>query len=724
MLSCNKCLGESLKDLKMKKKILVCALVGLTLSACNPSESNYAGDDGNPTTNGNGAYRVQESGMVLKSGGQKSVQAAGILVTLLTAGAKQIASSAGSSLGKGILKTFLGDPNQKIYDRFDQVDKKLTVIDNNVKEQLKLSDTTLGLLSSFILDQSEEWLNNKLTAIHNGLKPIGERDNKFEIGKIYGDMDSTELDKIYNYAQAHKDYRTLVEAGVVNANLIDPNGAKQHVRLGTPSPSTSVLYSNFQDEFIKNVDKNGNAVYSFKGTKAKLLAKLTELGLLNDQDMMGYINAYNYKIMDIKLQMLVSLQKLYNMQLVQLAYYYGVKANLDFEFTSSDPANPVPAQKDGLAGFKKAAQMLSNTYEANLDSLNKIFETHLPFITVADVVQQINYDWFDFQQPLLYNKTFLRSIDESAPLPISARQCEVSSLTFNSIGDSIKKYGLVNLGINCYLGNGTWKSASVVFPAVKDGAKIVRYAYHTIYATSSQKLSIGSSATAAKQLTPDDIKAFAEQTSSKDSIKDGNISDVVEPSNDPSLLLWVKKPKDKKDVVLFSTTKTYAGAFTSDITWAAGDIELKDNRNQITRILPVAYYDGNKGDNPPHLRRAQTDRTSSMNGEITYNIRFSKEEKIKDGRPRGTDPMTYFYNLASYRNHWFAIKMSMGYDGRSPLQTLGIGCINPDSSCSRVSNTTLRWDSGAQVKLIPPAVIEYGKGVDNEYQTLISGTGN
>ncbi|HRG64034.1 MAG TPA: hypothetical protein PLP75_13570 [Burkholderiales bacterium] len=707
----------------MKKNILLCAILGLTLTACNPSESNSIGDDGNVTTTGNGGYPVQESGMVLKSSGQKSTQAVTSVVSLLQMGVKAAASSLGTSVGKGVLNSFLGDPNQKMYDRFDQVDKKLADIDKNLKEQLKLSNDTLNLLSSLILDQDKEWLNTKLTAIHTGLKPIGERDTKFETGKIYGDLNSTDLDKIYNYVQTHKDYQTLVDAGIVNANLIDPEGAKNKQGLTYDTDSTKDLYNKFQDEFIKNVNNAGNTVNSFKNTKTNLLAKLTELGLLDGKDMIGYINAYNYNIMDIRLQMVAALQKLYNMQLVQLAYYYGVKGNLDFQFTSSDPTNPMPAQNQGLTGFKKAAQMLFNAYEADLNNLNKVSETYLPFITETDVVMQINYDWFGFQQLLLSDKTFLRSIDESAPLPISDRQCEVTSLTFNSIGDSPNKYGLVNLGINCYLGNETWKPTNVVFPAVKDGTKIVRYAYHTIYATSSQKLSIGSFSTATKQLTSADIKAFAEQTSSKDSIKDGNINGLVDGVGTSPR--WVKNPTDKKDMVLFSPAGYGSGGFD----WVAGDFELKDNGNQTTRILGVEYYDGNKGDNPAHLRRSQVYRPYLMNGEMIYNVRFGKEVAVKDGRYNGRheNPVTFFYNLASYRNHWFAIKMSMGYDSnKRAVQALGVGCI--DSTCHRVSNTTLKWGSGAEVKLIPPSILN-NNGVDaanknDEYQTLISGTGN
>ena len=710
----------------MRKKILVCALVGLTLTACNPSESNYAGDDGNPTTNGNGAYQVPESGMVLKSGGQKGLQAVGVGVSLLQMGVKAAASSLGTSFGKGILASFMGDSNQKLYDRFDQVDTKLSEIDINLKGQLKLSAAILDMLNALVLDSENKSLDTKLSMVYTALKPIGERNADFKNFSVYGNLNNTDLDQIYDNVKKHKDFKTLVAAiGVTNANLIDPKGSKQNGNLPLASLSTKQLYSNFQDEFINNISRVGNPINSLLSYKGELLAKLKSVGLQPNEDMMGYINAYNFKIMDIKLQMVAALQKLYNMQLVQLAYYYGVKANLDFEFNSSDPANPMPGQNEGLAGFKKAAQMLFNTYEVDLNNLNKVFETNLPFITETDVVQQINYDWFDFQQPLLYNKTFLRSIDESAPLPSSERQCEVSSLTFNSIGDITKQYGLVNLGINCYLGNGEWKSANVVFPAVKDGAKIVRYAYHTIYVTSSKKLSIGSFSTSKKQLTPDDIKAFAEQTSSKDSIKDGNIKDLIDKDTSGYAYDWVKKSTDKKDMVLFSPAKDNSGGLGLD--WAAGDFELKDNRNQITRILPVTYYDGDKGGS---LKRTQTNRTYSLNDEVIYNMRFSQEVKAKDDSRGAGDPMTYFYNLASYRNHWFVIKMSMGYVDAQAVQALGIGCINSDFSCSRVSNTTLKWSSGAEVKLTPPPIknnataSRYSHYDGEEFQTLISGTGN
>ncbi len=707
----------------MKKKILVCVVVGLTLSGCNPSESNYAGDDGNPTTNGNGAYQVSESGMVLKSGGQKSLQTVGVGISILQMGVKAAASALGTSVGKKVFAQFMGDPNQKLYDRFDRVDTKLAEIDENLIKQLNLSTKTLDTLNAFYLDFAKKSLHDKLSDVNEKLETISSRNSLFKGKNVYGSLDNTELDKIYSNVQAHKDYLTLITVGVTNADKLDSKGAKQNKALNLDPVSTENLYVTFQNTFINEVSNVGNVINAFKGDKATFLAQLTTIGLKNHEDMMSYINGYNYNIMNIRLQLLTSLQKLYNMQLVQLAYYYGAGANLDVKFTSSDPANPMPGQKDGLAGFKKAAQMLFNTYEADLNNLNKVFDTYLPFITENNVTVQINHNWFDYQQALLRDQTFLNPVDESASLPNSERQCEVSSLTFNSIGDITNKYGLVNLGINCYLGNGTWKATNVVFPAVKEGDKIVRYAYHTIYVTSSQKLSIGSFSTAPRQLTPDDIKAFAEQTSSKDSIKDGNINDLIDKDTSGYAYDWVKKSKDKKDMVLFSPAQDNSGGLGID--WAAGDFELKDNRNEITRILPVTYYDGNKGGS---LNRTQANRTYSLNDEVIYNMRFSQEVKAKDDSRGAGDPVTYFYNLASYRNHWFVIKMSMGYVDARAVQSLGIGCI--DSSCSRVSNTTLRWSpSGVEVKLTPPPIknnataVRYSHYNGEEFQTLISGAG-
>lgn len=697
--------------------------MGLTLTACNPSESNSIGDDGNVATTGNGGYPVQESGMVLKSSGQKSVQAVTLAVSLLQMGVKAAASSLGTSVGKGVLARFLGDPNQKLYDRFDQVDAKLAEINANLKEQLKLSTQTLATLNKFYLEFANKSLEDKLSDINEKLELISTRNSLFKGKNVYGTLDNTELDQIYSNVQTHKDYPTLITIGVTNADKLDSKGAEQNKALNLDPVSTENLYVTFQNTFINDVSKSGNVINAFQGDKAAFLSRLATVGLLDNQDMMTYVNGYNYNVMNIRLQLLTSLQKLYNMQLVQLAYYYGAKANLDVKFTSSDPANPMPAQNQGLTGFKKAAQMLFNTYEADLSNLNKVSETYLPFITEKDVAVQINRDWFDSQQPLLDDKTFLNNIDESASLPISVRQCEVTGLTFNPIGDSLNKYGLVNLGINCYLGNGTWKPTNVVFPTVKDGTKIARYAYGAISATSSQKLSIDSSLTLKKQLTSNDVKVFAEQTSSKDSIKDGNINGLVDGIG--ASPRWVKNPTDKKDMVLFSPAGYGSGGFD----WVAGDFELKDNRNQTTRILEVEYYDGNKGDNPAHLRRSQAYKTYSINSEMIYNVRFGKEVAVKDGRYNGRheNPVTFFYNLASYRNHWFAIKMSMGYDSnKRAVQALGVGCI--DSVCHRVSSTTLKWDSGAEVKLIPPSILN-NNGVDaanknDEYQTLISGTGN
>ena len=707
----------------MKRNILLCAILGLTLTACNPSESNSIGDDGNVATTGNGGYPVQESGMVLKSSGQKSVQAVTLVVSLLQMGVKAAASSLGTSVGKGVLAKFLGDPNQKLYDRFDQVDAKLAEINANLKEQLKLSTQTLATLNKFYLEFANKSLEDKLSDINEKLELISTRNSLFKGKNVYGTLDNTELDQIYSNVQTHKDYPTLITIGVTNADKLDSKGAEQNKALNLDPVSTENLYVTFQNTFINDVSKSGNVINAFQGDKVAFLSRLATVGLLDNQDMMTYVNGYNYNIMNIRLQLLTSLQKLYNMQLVQLAYYYGAKANLDVKFTSSDPANPMPAQNQGLTGFKKAAQMLFNTYETDLNNLNKVSETYLPFITEKDVAVQINRDWFDSQQPLLDDKTFLNNIDESASLPISVRQCEVTGLGFNPIGDSLSKYGLVDLGINCYLGNGAWKPTNVVFPVVKDGTKIARYAYGSISATSSQKLSIDSSLTLKKQLTSDDVKVFAESYPA--GIKGGSVKDMVDRhtlfTDNEDYDYWTKKATDKKDVVLFSTTLVEVGFFSDDISWAAGDFELKDNGVATTRILPVTYYDGNKGDNPAHFRRSRELRFySPTTGQNVYNIRFSKEGKVKDGRTR-TDPETFFYNLASYKNHWFAIKMIMGYDGMAAVQALGIGCI--DSSCSRVSNTTLSWKSGAKVKLTPPNVVS-GQRIDSEYQTLISGAGN
>ena len=47
---------------------------------------------------------------------------------------------------------------------------------------------------------------------------------------------------------------------------------------------------------------------------------------------------------------------------------------------------------------------------------------------------------------------------------------------------------------------------------------------------------------------------------------------------------WTKKSKDKR-MCSFSTTLVEVGLFSDDISWAAGDFELKDNGVATTRIF-------------------------------------------------------------------------------------------------------------------------------------------
>lgn len=706
----------------IKKKLLVCILLGASLSACDMTKSSSVGDDANPNTNGNGAYVNQESTMVLSAGknSSQSAKVAPLITTLLTMGVKEAAKAMGTSFGKGILSKIMGDPNQKLYERFDKIDTQLAEINKNVQLQLEISSDTLKMLQQLYLDFMKTSFDDKLYNVNQELQAINSKNSTFAANSAYGQFDSNDLDQIYKNAELHKnDYITLNTIGAINASKLSGGSG-----LSVDPKSTLILYNEFINEFVVGVNNSGNVLNLLKDNKTNFLNLLGNVGIEDNKNMLLYINDYNNKVINIRLQLILGLQKLYNMQLTQLAYYYAAKADLDVKFTSSDPSNPFPAQKSGLTGFKQAAQLLSDSYMNDFNRLNNSFKEYLPLISITDVYNQINTKWFNSQQQLLVSDTFQNPIDEQSTLPANFRQCEVNGLSFQPIEPS-GKYVLANLAINCYLGNNQWKATKVVFPVVKEGTKIARYAYSSISAKADNKLSIDSGETLKLQLTSDDIKAFAEQTSSSANIKGGSVKDMVDRhqtfTDNEDYDYWTKKAKDKKDVVLFSTTLVEVGLFSDDISWAAGDFELKDNGVATTRILPITYYDGNKGDNPVHFRRARELRFySPVTGQNVYNIRFSKEGKVKDGRKRNA-PETYFYNLASYKNHWFAIKMIMGYDGMAAVQALGIGCI--DSSCSRVSNTTLSWTSGATVKLTPPNVVS-GQNIDGEYQTQITGTGN
>jgi hypothetical protein len=153
-------------------------------------------------------------------------------------------------------------------------------------------------------------------------------------------------------------------------------------------------------------------------------------------DFMSYINRYNYTVKYYGMNLVASYQKLYNMQLAQLAYHYACNASIEF-------SNLGNLSGSGESGFEQSITELDGKYAAKFTNLNNNVNTYFSSISNTEIYTMINTQIFSSNTPLLNSTTFNNNAAD-------AGVCTISKLKFNqTYTNSGSSNGIIDLNAIC-----------------------------------------------------------------------------------------------------------------------------------------------------------------------------------------------------------------------------------------------------------------------------------
>lgn len=661
------------------KPLFALILVASSLNAC---WVQGAGDDGDKSTQGNGAYTppTKNSNNATTTAGQTKIgkyASEAILDSFFSGGFFAVPGSMFVSFTVDALKNAIfkeQDPNKPILDKLDTIDKKIDRINTNIDTLLNLGAQNQATVATLFNTLTGNQFTNLLSKITTATNPINSKYKLFfklaPNGNLTADSQRTAL---FQYAATNKNTEVINNMGSVDKLLTD-----------------------FETNFFAT--HTGSIIGSFQPTKAQLKERLKINA--GNKDVMTDIKIYNSEIISTRVRIYEHLQMLYNMQLVQLAYYYN-GANIQVSLLNK------PAQNTGQVGFETAANLLDAEYKALFARLTTSLNQGIIVFDNKDTYDAINNFVFQATQPLL-GSSFANNINTSIKSnPVS---CMVSNLTFRKIaGDAAYHTGIADLKTRCFIGNGQTEEQNISFPYAKRGI-ISSYAYSKIQYTNFQLL--GETNAIANPLTPDEVKQLGEANSglSKSTVVDRQIV-----SNHVSLFSKGQKMGD--GIMGLNVSVRFIGGVVRLIPPSSGI--LKNVGPSQLFLLPSSWRENNMAAHlPPMKDRGRLILLNNYYDEIGYSA-TNWLDNYTDGSLKG---VTSDYYLANYRNHWFTIKVSAGFEDAArmtvPDDVVGIGCLEAAPLCQRIDTYGLKWQDGSQISLTTKVG---AAGTFNSGQALITG---
>lgn len=663
-----------------KLKQFACVLTSsLILAACNNNVGGTANT--NAVTVKSVASQTTTQSVVVKA-------APGALTSPMNYISKSIVDSfAGNffafpgNFGFNLLSGWLGglifqdDTQQQILDGLKDIQDKLEEMDKKLDKSLNLENDILNLVKNFYNAQMKANFEEVLKEPDATAREVQEQYHLYTQQNIFGTSSSNisakDLDALFDYATSQKARKDDIEE-VIGKN------------------NSSILFSRFKAKYI-DVNSGGASFFNLlKNRKEMYVAAL--FNGVPENNFMAKIDYYNQQNMHYQSELAGAYQKLYNIQLAQLAYMYALGINVDL--------NSLPqldSKWQGKAGFKEAAKLLNQYYNGEYAQLGENLKAGFAPISNQDLYVRVNNM---FATELLDNNTF----NTSKP---ALGQCVVSDMVFDKLDN---EHGILRLGAKCMVMQNSDKTAK--FSTVHQdilykyaGTKIMGTTYdHLRFDTNYPKMLVYTNR-GADSFNSDDLSVFSarNQISTAWNWQDVNNVNIMADS----------LVSDK----LHNIDRFY---------WAAANVALGgdvsvyperylDNRDKISgndrQILPWKDYGLDK------------------NGYgVTMNFPGSYEKLDDQDIPQSWYAQ---WHLISYNGKQALLKIEF-INSSSSAQWIGIGCLNTDNdqSCKRENKNTLVWDDGTRLTLQNDKFFDFSDNEimyrykDTPSEWRISGTSN
>lgn len=310
-----------------------------------------------------------------------------------------------------------------------EISEKLDTILTNLELSMNISAITLDTISEFYKAYTGNALTDSFTSVQTSINDVQAKYSEFTKADVFGSDSTsvTDLSSLYTYAGQHCNDVAIIDAIDVTSSTT-----------GTDSQyDVDTMFTTFTTTYSAESTTLGEASAYKKVATAKVNYKNAMVSTFpKSMDFMSYINRYNYTVKYYGMNLVASYQKLYNMQLAQLAYHYACNASIEF-------SNLGNISGSGESGFEQSVTKLDTEYAAKFTNLNNNVNNYFSSISNTEIYTMINTQMFSSSKPLLNSTTFDNNVAD-------AGVCTVSKLKFNqSYTNSGSSNGIIDLNAIC-----------------------------------------------------------------------------------------------------------------------------------------------------------------------------------------------------------------------------------------------------------------------------------
>ncbi len=600
----------------------------------------------------------------------------------------------------GVLQNLIFGVQEDVSIKYmKEISEKLDQILTKLETSMNISAITLDTISEFYKAYTGNALTDSFTLVQTSINDVQAKYSEFTTANVFGSDSSsvTDLSSLYAYAGQHCNDVAIIDAIDVTSSTT-----------GTDSQyDVDTMFTTFTTTYSAESTTLGEASAYKKVATAKTNYKNAMVSTFpKSMDFMSYINRYNYTVKYYGMNLVASYQKLYNMQLAQLAYHYACNASIEF-------SNLGNLSGRGESGFEQSITELDGKYAAKFTNLNNNVNTYFSSISNTEIYTMINTQIFSSSTPLLNSTTFNNNAAD-------AGVCTISKLKFNqTYTNSGSSNGIIDLNAICVKSKTGSESAAkyestTIYLDVPyhsaDGKTIDRYGianikYESVNNDFTNDIKTG-------WVSSDDIKniAFVNQESyaygfywaNKESMN------IIAPSfyvDGDGTKLDNDFDKQFQGFEVSSTTNELK--FYTDVYLSTDGLSVAEDNYNLSIFDYLPDYTSTKlGYDASKIIRYYTELTDKQG--------FGKHYANPWDAGFGFE----YWMLGSYHGKNFVVKLVFQQTAetgkavgetvnKSIVQAMGVFCLKDNSSCTRTDDgtgdnenqTILTWADGTQIKI-------------------------
>ncbi len=590
----------------------------------------------------------------------------------------------GMTLGNLVTEWIFGEQEDTTTKTLVEINGKLDTILTNLQTELQLSNETSDVVNEFYRTYVGDTLTTSLKTFSDDISAINSKYSGYLTQNVFGSESLTvESSNLVNsmYQIALQNCKDTQIMEVLDANTTSTTSTTKSLNNISTEDKVDTAYQSFQTSYGRESGTYGSASsYGIlKQSKENYIDALKSSSLPVNEDFMRYISKYNYENVSYAIKLAGSFQKLYNMQLAQLAYHYACNTNIRFNNLN------LPDNESGLSGYLSAVKKMNETYDTVGTNLTANLKTYMAPLTNQELYTLVNTNLFASSNPFL-GSSFNSDTGNNG-------DCALDKMVFNRLtSSSTPAVGIIKINASCIINkkDKTIESAliSLEIPyASTTGYNVNRYGAESIGYDSVTKQIKYTQTNSDITMSSDDIYSLSHENGNEFATQYNNTD------------RWNTLVDSKFD---------YNSTGNNHYEWYPYEVSIES-----LELFKNRYYGNwNSGDSdqtdimfdPATTSYTTNSIKASLNRHFDKYYRVTSEYEVKEIYLAMYNGKTFYVRIDSqhFNEDNYADSSSSGING-AIRQKIGLGCVT--ESCVRNdytssdNKTLLSWSDGTEVTL-------------------------